>query len=901
MAQPSTFAATPRIFHLQGKSLSTHLSHDILRSDRTGPPTTLLHKQTLSGPQTFRRRTSHHRSLHPQHLHHVRNLQDARHCEGQSIHPQRRKILIHRPLRSFLSCSYSPKVPEVPGLLPRRQALLFHCNAIRHKIRPPHLHQASHGGPQTLPQEPHPLFSVPRRLDPLEHIHHPTSEEHRLRGNPITQIGLHRKLGQIDADPPGLHHIPGGDLVRPVLHSPPQPEEHPEGLPSSTRSPTDSHIYKEKIPKVSRDNKLYSSLHSGGQVSPSSSDPDSSILLSPQKPHTPPGLPRPSPLVDKGIQSHQTGSYLSTTIPTDSLDRRIKFWVGGRLLPRRGSEGVVDVGRVKTPHQPAGNQSSHQLSSCPQSSQRTTHPPSLRQHDSGFTNHKTRFQQEPSTKSGTPETLLSMPPEQLDPLGETHTRTSQHMGRLTITKSRHQIGMDSEQDILPSTSQSDATRDRLICPSRERTTSPVRVCVPPSVSNHNGLLNSRLEPMELPIHISSNRPHPNMFPQIRRLRGPRNTRRTLSPGRHLVAKAIKHLQTISRRTRNLPACPRRPPLATPRDVLNLSRIQLLTKLLSELYHPSLADPLIKSLRKSTNAQYESCWKTFQSWLSSQDSQLVSKQSILLYLLYLSQVKHLNPKTILVHRNALHLPLLYGFNISTTDKEFSMLARSQFIENPPKQRFIPQWDPHKVLNLLKTRRFDIATCSKEDLFSKTLFLVALATGNRVSELSAMSRVALTFSQDMSQVVIPIRPGFLYKNQTMQRTPPNILIDALGTDKGKRHSLCPVRALRKWLQVTEHEGSESVFINPRSKKPLNRGSISLALVRLINSAIPNSFAKAHDIRKISASLAWIRGVSPQDITKFMFWTSSSTFISKYLVPVRGAQLGRSAQHQSSSLRH
>ena len=77
---------------------------------------------------------------------------------------------------------------------------------------------------------------------------------------------------------------------------------------------------------------------------------------------------------------------------------------------------------------------------------------------------------------------------------------------------------------------------------------------------------------------------------------------------------------------------------------------------------------------------------------------------------------------------------------------------------------------------------------------------------------------------------------------------------------------------------------MFVNPKSKKSMNKGAISQYLVRTINAAIPKAFAKAHDVRKISASLAWTRGVPPQEIDLNMFWVSSHVFIKKYLVPLR-----------------
>ena len=65
--------------------------------------------------------------------------------------------------------------------------------------------------------------------------------------------------------------------------------------------------------------------------------------------------------------------------------------------------------------------------------------------------------------------------------------------------------------------------------------------------------------------------------------------------------------------------------------------------------------------------------------------------------------------------------------------------------------------------------------------------------------------------------------------------------------------------------------------------------MLLVTAINQANPRIFAKAHDVRKISATLAWTRGVPPLQIVQTMFWKSATVFIKKYLVPIQSGPSG------------
>ena len=60
-----------------------------------------------------------------------------------------------------------------------------------------------------------------------------------------------------------------------------------------------------------------------------------------------------------------------------------------------------------------------------------------------------------------------------------------------------------------------------------------------------------------------------------------------------------------------------------------------------------------------------------------------------------------------------------------------------------------------------------------------------------------------------------------------------------------------------------------------------SIAKLLCELIDEADPGTLPKAHDVRKTTASLAGARGLQPSEIIQRTFWSSSNTFIDKYLI--------------------
>ena len=79
-----------------------------------------------------------------------------------------------------------------------------------------------------------------------------------------------------------------------------------------------------------------------------------------------------------------------------------------------------------------------------------------------------------------------------------------------------------------------------------------------------------------------------------------------------------------------------------------------------------------------------------------------------------------------------------------------------------------------------------------------------------------------------------------------------------------------------------GSRRLLRQPQVSQKMNRGAVSQLLVTTIYRSQPGVLAKAHDVRKASATFTWARGVPPHQIIQTMFWKSTSVFLDKYLVP-------------------
>lgn len=253
--------------------------------------------------------------------------------------------------------------------------------------------------------------------------------------------------------------------------------------------------------------------------------------------------------------------------------------------------------------------------------------------------------------------------------------------------------------------------------------------------------------------------------------------------------------------------------------------------------------------------------------------MLSEALLLQFLLWLRDHRRLASQTIAAYKSALTLPLREAFGLDLCSPRFSLLLKSLFLSRPPVRRPQLRWDLGKVLRLLRRPEFRLPRASLPALLARCLVLTALATGNRVSEIAALSREGSVLRRDGS-LTLAIRPGFLYKNQSARRTPPPVSVRPLPGD-----SLCPVAALQEYIRSSTSVDGH-LFTHPVSHRPLNRGQISGRVCRLIHRADPTGIPQMHDLRRAAASIAWTRGVPTSQIVQSAFWSSPSVFIRRYL---------------------
>ena len=308
-----------------------------------------------------------------------------------------------------------------------------------------------------------------------------------------------------------------------------------------------------------------------------------------------------------------------------------------------------------------------------------------------------------------------------------------------------------------------------------------------------------------------------------------------------------------------------------RGVLSLSRLEFLRAIYLKSYKEEVVNQLLNHLASSSLRQYESAWKRFQNWLPA-ETKKVDVPLVASFLVYCSQ--NLSPRTVLTVRAALALPLKEAFGVDFEHNHFKMLAKGAFRMKPPVPKIVPSWSLDQALQRLQKMR--IASSDKPARFKKALFLLAIASSNRVCELAAIDRKNIVFRQH--SVILPVKAGFVFKNQAQYHAPSIIEIpDLPGSD------LCPVKALRDYVSDLGDSSEESLFLHPRSGKPLNAGRVAFFLAKAVSWLLPNSLAKGHDSRKLSTSNAFMLGVPASQIVAAGSWRSSNTFAKRYLVPL------------------
>ena len=284
-------------------------------------------------------------------------------------------------------------------------------------------------------------------------------------------------------------------------------------------------------------------------------------------------------------------------------------------------------------------------------------------------------------------------------------------------------------------------------------------------------------------------------------------------------------------------------------------------------------------RRSTRSVYEAKWTIFTKWcLSNQvDFRAPPLKAIADFLLHLFQDKKLQPGTIDGYRSAIADKLGNSTINVSKDENLTRLLDSFHRDRPRGRRGIPSWNLSLVLHQLTKAPFEPQKeASLKHLTFKTVFLLALGSGKRRSEIHAWLHKNIRHQSDWSKAIPALAPSL---DRSL---------------KGDR-SLCPVRALRYYLDRTAdlRQNKELVFVSFKKgfDKDISPATISSWIKQTVilcyelsdQEALTLHQVKAHDVRAFAASKAFQSGISLDQILSACHWKSHNTFTQFYLKDV------------------
>ena len=198
--------------------------------------------------------------------------------------------------------------------------------------------------------------------------------------------------------------------------------------------------------------------------------------------------------------------------------------------------------------------------------------------------------------------------------------------------------------------------------------------------------------------------------------------------------------------------------------------------------------------------YEAKWTIVTKWcLTNRVNFRASPvKSIADFLLYLFQVRKLQPSTVDGYRSAIADKLgNTPINVSK-DENLTRLLDSFHRDRPKGRRGIPSWNLSLVLHQLTKTPFEpLKEAFLKLLTFKTGFLLALGSGKRRSQIHAWQNRNIRHQADWSKVSSYPSPSFFSKNQLAKVGPDSVapvVIQALAPtlDKSLKcdRSFCPV---------------------------------------------------------------------------------------------------------------
>ncbi|XP_071085823.1 uncharacterized protein [Haliotis cracherodii] len=210
-----------------------------------------------------------------------------------------------------------------------------------------------------------------------------------------------------------------------------------------------------------------------------------------------------------------------------------------------------------------------------------------------------------------------------------------------------------------------------------------------------------------------------------------------------------------------------------------------------------------ALCRSSRNLYDDKWKSFDQFATSKgfSAAKATIPQVADSLCHLRSTRNLKGSTLGTYLAAISSVLTMANGIKLTKvPELIALLRSFRHEDQQKSFRAPAWDLNIVLQHLTSDAYEpLQQADFVHLTQKTLFLLALATAARISEIHAIDFNRITFdSGNNSSAHLGLRWDFIAKNQLPGQLDRQFHVPALssvlGAEDTEDLSLCPVKSLK-----------------------------------------------------------------------------------------------------------
>ena len=182
---------------------------------------------------------------------------------------------------------------------------------------------------------------------------------------------------------------------------------------------------------------------------------------------------------------------------------------------------------------------------------------------------------------------------------------------------------------------------------------------------------------------------------------------------------------------------------------------------------------------------------------------------------------------------------------SSNTDIARLIASFYRDKPKVSRSLPKWNLSLVLQKLIQPPFEPnEECTLKLLTWKTVFLLALASGKRHSEIHAWTYDGTLSLGDWDQVQLTPSPSFIAKNQQAKEGPniiSPVIIKSLKCDQDPQNTdilLCPVKALKCYLDRTKdsRSGRQLLFVSYKLGQHEEKGAYHNLLAELYDFDVP-----------------------------------------------------------------